>query len=154
MQRNTSFFVYGTLLPHQPNFHYWQNSITAQMPAILENGRLYDLGYYPMLIEEEGHVKGMVIHVEPDSYWDILASLDKLEGYTPNAPASSHYRREIRAVTLADNSRIETWVYIGQPQLVRNCPQIPDGDWQTYSQQKQADIEKTWRDVGKIREDL
>lgn len=125
------------------------------MSAKLENGRLFDLGYYPMLIETgTDNIIGRVMHVKPDQYDTVLANLDKLEGYAPHAPATSHYRRELRTVTQADDTQIEAWVYIGHESLVRDCPIIPNGDWHTYSLRKLEQVQQSWHDVGKIREDL
>jgi gamma-glutamylcyclotransferase (GGCT)/AIG2-like uncharacterized protein YtfP len=54
------FFVYGTLLPGQPNYPLWAAAIRSEQPATLPNGRLYDmaqlgLGHYPLLVEDMGN---------------------------------------------------------------------------------------------------
>ena len=93
------FFVYGTLLPGQPNAYLWGEAVAAQQTAVLPNGRLYDLGSFPMLVEEgEESVQGMLIWVRPAEYTAVVASLDELEGYDPAQPLASAYRRVRRAV--------------------------------------------------------
>ena len=64
------FFVYGTLLPGQPNAHLWGDGIVAQQNATLANGRLYDLGAFPMLVEEgEEKVVGWFVHDYETEEW-------------------------------------------------------------------------------------
>lgn len=61
------FFVYGTLIPGQPNDHLWQGAIGSLEAAVFDNGRLYDMGFYPMLVEgRAGMVKGKLIRVDGD----------------------------------------------------------------------------------------
>ncbi len=48
------FFVYGTLLPGQPNDELWADSIIKIEAAFLDNSHIYDMGYYPMLVAQSG----------------------------------------------------------------------------------------------------
>lgn len=140
------FFVYGTLLPGQPNFYHWGNSILTHETAVFNNGRLYDLGSYPMLIEAPGEtVVGALITVEPSPYQTILRRLDKLEEYDPQQPNQCSYIREKRDVHL-ENGRVQTaWVYIGQWQFQPAIPVIKNGNWVEYSARKQSDINEWWQ---------
>lgn len=127
------FFVYGTLLPGQPNAYLWQGTAVLQQAAVLPNGRLYSLGHYPMLVEEPGEeVHGVVIDIEPTAYGRVLRLLDDLEGYTPGLPENSYYQRACRDVTLADGRTLRAWVYVGHAQLVYNRPLVPGGNWAAH----------------------
>ena len=139
------FFVYGTLLPGQPNYYYWGDAILAMETAVFPNGRLYDLGSYPMLIEAEGgSVTGAVITVDQSQYHAILTRLDQLEEYDPEQPEQSSYIRAKRAVQLPDG-RIQTaWVYIGQWHFQPSLPVIKNGDWVEHSTSKHAEINEWW----------
>ena len=129
------FFVYGTLLPGQPNYALWADAIRAAEEAWLENGRLYDLGRYPMLVETEGgRVQGLLVTVDPEQYPAVLARLDWLEGYNPEAPAHFGYRRVARSVCLAGGRVAQAWVYVGQIDYGAALPVVPNGDWLAYTQ--------------------
>ncbi len=88
------FFVYGTLIPGQPNEHLWGKAIATIETAVITNCQLYDMGYYPMLVEQQGAaVHGKLITVQYQAYENILARLDNLEGFVPDQPTDSTYRR-------------------------------------------------------------
>ena len=128
------FFVYGTLLPGQRNHHIWQGAVVQQVAAVFPNGRLYDMGAFPMLIEEgEGVVRGMVLAVDPAHYTAILTAVDQLEGYDPDAPERSFYLRARRTVYLSHGEPITAWVYLGQPVLVTGHHPIPYDNWPAYA---------------------
>lgn len=144
------FFVYGTLLPGQPNFGYWLNGIRSQQPAILPGARLYDQVFYPILNEEPGGmVRGLVITVETTIYPVVLNNLDFLEGYDPHQPEKAEYRRERRVVELLNGRPVVAWVYIGQPDRIRGLPPV-GCDWKRYAQDKQGEIESWWQDGGSV----
>lgn len=138
------FFVYGTLLPGQPNAFLWQDLVTAQQAATLAGSALYDMGSYPMLVET-GHesVHGIVFHVAETDYHTVLARLDALEAYDPAQPNEYGYRRVMREVQIANGRFLPAWVYIGQQTAVRGLMPIPNGDWLAYAAQTFQDIE-TW----------
>lgn len=116
------FFAYGTLLPGEPNYALWREAIVAFIPATLPGARLYDLGRFPMLIDcAPGEVTGLVAFVENESYVDMVALLDQVEGIAPAAAAPIGYRRERRIVRLANGQPHVAWVYAGDPLWVAGC---------------------------------
>ena len=130
---NRPFFVYGTLLPGQPNYYVWGEAIEAEEQATLANGRLYDMGHYPMLIEAgDKPVKGLLVGVAETEYGAVLARLDYLEGYDPAQPEACAYRRVLREVRGINGCVQSAWVYIGHPQYIAGKPAIPGGDWLAY----------------------
>ena len=150
------FFVYGTLLPGQPNAYLWKDAVTKQEPAVLAGGCLYDMGSYPMLIEEgTAPVYGTVIHPAEAEYEAVLARLDQLEGCTPDQSEDFGYSRVIRTVQIENTSTehdgngrsLSAWVYIGQETTVRGLPSIPGGDWAAYVVDTFHDIDKWLQDV-------
>lgn len=146
--RRLPFFVYGTLLPGQPNYHLWEDALISEQPAILPNGRLYDVGHYPMLIAAEGEsVKGMVIQVKAGHYEAILARLDHLEGYFPDRPEKSEYKRVQWAVDIVDGATVTAWVYLGQPGFVLSLPRVKHGDWPAHLQAKRTNSAGWWQSV-------
>ena len=68
-------------------------------------------------------VKGEVYSVSPEC---LTRSLDRLEGH-PN-----FYRREHRAVTLADGSTVFAWVYRCREVEPSYHRRVLSGDWKAY----------------------
>ncbi|MEZ4594383.1 MAG: gamma-glutamylcyclotransferase family protein [Chloroflexota bacterium] len=145
------FFVYGTLLPEQPNFALWGEAITAMEPATFHGGQLYDMGFYPMLVRPTvgtgTTVTGQLITVDPSQYDVILPQLDALEGYDPMQPDDSEYQRQTVQVSLANGRSQTAWVYLGQAKLVTHKPVIPDGDWAAYAAQHQPNLQDWWEAI-------
>jgi len=153
------FFVYGTLLPNQPNFHLWGDGIVAMEDARLHNGRLHDLGNYPMLIEAGNQqVHGKLITVAADSYQKIMTQLDTLEGYNPEQPHASAYRRIEREVEGANSlpprksgGRLHSaWIYIGQEPYTFGMPFIESGNWTTYIANEMEHIQAWWATIDSV----
>ena len=131
------FFVYGTLLPGQPNAFLWQGLETNVENALFSNGRLHDLGGYPILVETGTQpVKGNVITIAPDFYQVVLSRLDLLEGFDPARPDAPGYRRVMREVRLENGRSPSAWVYVGQLEWVNGRVAIPNGDWSAYTRQQ------------------
>lgn len=142
------FFVYGTLLPGQPNAFLWRGLETSIGQAWLGNGRLHDMGGYPMLVEMGANpVKGQLITIAPESYEIVKARLDILEGYTPFKPELAGYRRVVKKVMVDNGRAASAWVYVGQVELVNGRFLVPDGDWATYIRHKNH----TWNNYPPIR---
>jgi gamma-glutamylcyclotransferase (GGCT)/AIG2-like uncharacterized protein YtfP len=142
------FFVYGTLLPEQPNAHLWGDAVMQSEKAMLAGGCLYDLGSYPMLVEEgDGMVTGVVQTVAEAEYGAVLMRLDQLEGYDPEQLDETWYRRVVRDVKLANGLSLQAWVYVGHKAAVQGLNPIPSGDWAAYTAKTFQNIEQWWRDV-------
>ncbi len=145
------FFVYGTLLPEQPNFYLWGDEIVSVEDALLHNGRLHDLGNYPMLIEAAGgQVQGKLITVKVDAYQKIMKLLDILEGFDPENPNNSAYRRVEREVAGANGRLHNAWVYMGQKPYTFGMPLIESGHWTTYIANQMENIQAWWTSVDSV----
>ena len=58
------FFAYGTLIPDQPNYYLWKDSITSTKKGLIKNYQLFDMGHYPMIVESKGNnVDGRLMYV-------------------------------------------------------------------------------------------
>lgn len=142
------FFVYGTLLPGQPNAYLWQGTVTDQQPSTLAGSALYDMGSYPMLVETGDEcVHGIVLHIAEAAYAAVLARLDELEGCTPDQPEDFGYSRVVREVQGENGRSLSAWVYIGQEATVRGLSAIPGGDWAAYVASTFQDIDQWLQDV-------
>ncbi len=143
------FFVYGTLLPNQPNFFLWGSDITAMEPATFIGGRLFDMGYYPMLVTAVSNetVQGMAITVDPAQYEAVTQRLDELEGFDPENPEKSGYQRQVVEVVLANGRSQKAWAYIGDVQFIQDKPSVSGGSWAAYAAQHQPDLKEWWETI-------
>lgn len=145
------FFVYGTLLPGQPNYALWDNAINRAAPAILSNACLYDMGHYPMVIEGSPEkVTGMLMTLHGDRYEAALARLDFLEGFNPADPEAGEYRRVKRIVSRADGLPQVAWVYVGRRDLVSGKEMLRES-WSHHCQRKQEIMSQWWEQVTTVR---
>ena len=121
------FFVYGTLLPDQPNFFVWGEDIARMEPATFYGGRLYDMGFYPMLIAAEADtaVSGQLITPHPAQYEAVCQRLDELEGYDPEQPELSDYQRRQVEVVVSDGRSQHAWVTWANQSLWSTNPKCP-----------------------------
>ena len=131
------FFVYGTLRPGEPNHDLFLRGRTRTEEAARMRGMvLYDGPGYPYAVEETGAgggvVSGELITARPESYAELLRTLDELEEYAPGDPANLYERVE-RGATLADGTVVRAWVYVAAPAVAAGLrargKRIEGGDW-------------------------
>lgn len=129
------FFAYGTLLPGQPNDHYWSNSIEKCKPAVLNGAEMFSFQMFPMIIEVEdksAQVMGKLIWVAEEQYGQVQAQIDYLENYDPAAHETNLYQRLTKSVQVDGQEAVLAWVYIGTRELVKGLPRVKSGDWVKY----------------------
>ena len=73
--RQRKVFVYGTLMKGETNHHFLQNS-TFLDKTVIEGYDMYNVGWYPAIIDGEGLAIGEVYSVPVED----MASIDSLEG--------------------------------------------------------------------------
>lgn len=121
-------FFYGTLMSG------FKRPGRANLDGVLKpigrgriSANLFDLGIYPAAIPAaDGQVWGEVHQMlEPSS---ALATLDEIEGYTPDTPDSSLYRRVEIPVAFEDGRSAQAWVYFYNAPLGR-AERIASGDY-------------------------
>lgn len=76
-------------------------------------GKMYDIGRYPGAVrgadEEPGSIIGEVLKITHPK--KVLRILDQYEGFDPEMPERSEYRRELIAVQLPNGKEVMAWVY-------------------------------------------
>src|ERR1700691_1208242 len=123
-------FAYGTLQPGLAPTKIAR--IAAKLRPVGEGfvrGVLYDLGGYTGAVADpaaKGKIAGTVMELPEDE--DILAQLDKYEGFDPQAPETSEYIRERQIVELKTGSTMECWFY-GYNRKPRNADRVESGAW-------------------------
>ncbi len=143
----TPIFAYGTLRHGERNYMRLLCGYTvSEFAAEVDNMHLYSLGAFPVLLDaapDEGvAVKGEVMVLHPAYYPRLLAELDRLEGYNPNADQASGemglYQRVRRRVRLSGGAEAWAWLYVGNPSVLAAHPhtEIPHGDWLRYQRER------------------
>jgi gamma-glutamylcyclotransferase (GGCT)/AIG2-like uncharacterized protein YtfP len=144
------FFVYGTLIPDQPNYYLWKDSIINTKKGLIKNCQLFDMGHYPMIVELEGNnVDGIVIHIKTEDYDKITKIIDNLEGYNPERHGSSAYNREIRDIELEDGELVKAWIYIGNGKYIKKGNEVKAGNWVKHVSEKKGN-QDWWKDTDTV----
>lgn len=121
-------FVYGTLM--RAAEHHMHPVLAGGSTFIGEarfNGRLYLVAHYPGAVaatatDEQVHGEVYKLH---DAV-RLLAVLDDYEACAPASPRPHEYVRRLCEVTLADERRVEAWIYL-YDRSVDGLPRIPSG---------------------------
>jgi gamma-glutamylcyclotransferase (GGCT)/AIG2-like uncharacterized protein YtfP len=127
-------FVYGTLRPGRRH-HAWalRGRTVSEEPARLPGAALYEGPGYPYAVAAPGEVvHGELVRPDPERYEEVLATLDRLEGYAPGAPGN-RYERVAVGVLRRDGSPARAWAYLAAAPLAATLrasgTRIPGGTW-------------------------
>jgi len=123
-------FFYGTLMSgfKRPGRERLDAKLTpigrGSIPAAL-----FDVGLYPAAIPAtDACVQGELHRMSDDS---VLHDLDEIEGFRPEEPDASLYRRLETPVTLTDGRTELAWTYFYNSPL-GGAPRIESGDYLDY----------------------
>ncbi|MFF6904802.1 gamma-glutamylcyclotransferase family protein [Streptomyces sp. NPDC012389] len=142
------FFVYGTLLPGEPNHDLFLRGRTSgERAAVLPWALLYDGPGYPYAIDGHGRVHGTLLTAAPGVYGELLGLLDHLEEYLGPGHPRNLYERVVREVELPGERQAEegapedepsvtrAWVYLAAAAVTRSLRTggsvIAEGRWTT-----------------------
>jgi len=144
------FFVYGTLIPEEPNYYLWKDSIANTKNGLIRNHQLFDMGHYPMIIESDGNkVYGMIMYIKDEDYDKIIKVIDNLEGYNPENHGSSAYNRVIRDIELEDGKIEKAWIYVGSKEYVKEENAVKNGNWVKHISRKKGN-QDWWKDTDTV----
>ncbi len=130
-------FVYGTL--RKAAYGPMQRLIDDYCDVIGEatlQGRLYDLGNYPGLVESDSYsdiVVGECFQLKASEY--VLAEFDAYEECNESFAKPWLYRREKRSCILNSGEELDVWVYIYN-RSVEGKTHIQSGDYLGYLEHK------------------
>ena len=145
------FFVYGTLLPGQPNYRLWGDSISRMEYGRIKDCQLFDMGAYPMMVEsKEKYVHGMLVFVIPEHTNEMIIKIDELEGYDPEKHGESAYNREMREVELESKKTVTVWVYLGHKKYIYQERPVPGGKWAKHVARKKKEHQDWWKDTSTV----
>lgn len=132
MQTPTPVFVYGTLRTGQGNWQWaLQDRTTSAHLATVTGFQMYGLQGYPYAVHTDNDkhlIHGEVMHIDPEQYDEVMADLDRLEGYRPDNK-NSHYDKKIIQATLEDGTKVEAYIYFVYDIPARNLPLTLNQDW-------------------------
>ena len=127
-------FFYGTLMSgfKRPGRERLDAKLTLVGRGAIR-AALFDVGLYPAAIPATDASVHGELHRMSDA--DVLHELDEIEGYRPEQPDLSLYRRLEARVTLADGRTAVAWTYFYNAPL-GNAPRIESGDYLDYRRVK------------------
>ena len=124
-------FVYGTLRKdvNKSMFHLLAKQ-SRFLGSAKVRGRLYDLGDYPGLVpsDEARWVRGEAYQIDDNP--DVLLTLDRYEGCSPEDPAPHEFERVTQLAVLDDGTTQQVWVYVYRLSIDEK-PEIGSGDYNT-----------------------
>ncbi|MFD4902162.1 gamma-glutamylcyclotransferase family protein [Streptomyces sp. NPDC058411] len=153
------FFVYGTLLPGEPNHDRFLRVRTCrERPAVLPGALLYEGPGYPYAVEGHGTVHGALVTAAPGAYAELLGLLDDLEEFLGPGHPRNLYERVAREAVPApgvphepgpgdsgarepgagqrgpgEPGPVRAWVYLAAGAVARSLRTggtlVPGGDW-------------------------
>jgi len=123
-------FFYGTLMSgfKRPGRERLDSKLTAIGRGAI-HAALFDVGLYPAAIPAtDALVQGELHRMSDDT---VLHELDEIEGFRPEEPDASLYRRLETPVTLPDGRTEIAWAYFYNAPL-GGAPRIESGDYLDY----------------------
>lgn len=130
--RCRELFVYGTLRSDAKSaaHHHWMRGARLVGAATVA-GRLYHAGRYPAAVPSDDstdRIAGELYAIEADRADDLLAALDRYEGYDAEEPEASLFVRAVTDVTTLDGDATQAWIYwFARP--IAHLPRVRSGDW-------------------------
>jgi gamma-glutamylcyclotransferase (GGCT)/AIG2-like uncharacterized protein YtfP len=123
-------FFYGTLMSgfKRPGRERLDSKLTPIGRGTI-HAALFDVGLYPAAIPaNDALVQGELHRMSDDT---VLHELDEIEGFRPEEPDASLYRRLETPVTLPDGRTEVAWAYFYNAPL-GSSPRIESGDYLDY----------------------
>lgn len=136
-------FVYGTLRTGQGNYYGLLNGNTIQEH---QNCRVTGLSMYgkrgfPYCVTDRANaevgVAGDIMVIRPESYNEVMADLDALEGYDGKYGDHNHYNRVITTATLPTGEAVKVYVYVqaesDRARTIATREWLENGDWNEFN---------------------
>jgi hypothetical protein len=79
--------------------------------------------------------------------------LDILEGFDPDHPQGSEFRRVQLQVSSPTGGEIVAWTYVGNETRVQTLPVVQCGDWAKHVVEKDEFIADLWQEISTLLDD-
>ncbi len=122
-------FTYGTLMKGECNHSRYLQDAAYLGRAYLEDHALYNIGWYPGAVEQEGsRVYGEVYRVDIRK----MPALDNLE-----SEGSLYHRKPVSVIRNGVKMNVQTYIYA---RGTENCEPIPSGDWHEIQKDSRSQL--------------
>lgn len=136
MFRAPGFAFYGTLMDGIGKAGTFAPYGTYLADCEIPGMDMYSLSYFPAIVHGEGVVHGRLFVARQQYYQGVMETADRIEGYHPDSPDVSLYRRELVKVRVPlgqfDGSdrvmEVDAWTYVFNGSL-EQCHKIESGRW-------------------------
>ena len=119
-------FVYGTLVRNSKHNSEFMLDKMEYVGTGKIHGKMYDLGEYPGVIENnEKYVYGEIYRAHD---LKILSAIDEYEGVDHIEPQKGLYIRKITNAILDHGKEIQVFAYFYN-KSIKNAKEIPSGKW-------------------------
>jgi len=120
-------FVYGTLKQGHGN-HHLLGSARLIGRGLLKGMGLYDLGYFPCIVPEGTEVVTGELYGDVSD--DVLASLDRLEGYREGQNDNFYEREDYAKIHLTPDVAVDNVIVYYMNSPPSGAKKIDGGIWQ------------------------
>jgi gamma-glutamylcyclotransferase (GGCT)/AIG2-like uncharacterized protein YtfP len=129
-------FVYGTLLASVAGRAHQMLATRADLVSRGSiAGRLYDVGDYPAAVSSAdggARIHGELYAIRPGREDELLADLDRYEGFAPGRSGQSLFVRTEVAVERQGGGTTAAWTYVFNRSL-DGLPRIASGDYASHA---------------------
>ncbi len=126
-QGSSGVFVYGTLQRAEKRGRMWPHEPLCIESATVQ-GRLYDFGEYPGLVDGSDPIVGELWSFEPKHMARVLEVLDEIETFNQENRIDRYVRRLV-PVTLGDGKTHQAHAYFfARPDELLNAIAVPRGE--------------------------
>jgi len=132
------FFVYGTLKTGECResvfSSYCKSGDYTVKPARIR-AELYDLGYYPAILEGNNIVRGEMVTIEdPEDYKVLLDRIDAIEGYSEHSDHNLYNRKKV--TVFSDGEEHEAWAYFyANSNRLTEADRMTEEEWTTCTKE-------------------
>lgn len=122
-------FVYGTLKHGYGNYNSLLRGNTEKEVVAKIKGSLYDLGWFPGVVENNlDDTFGELMFIPEDKYDSVLMRVDSLEGYHAGDESHNMYNRKKVVAVGSDGKEYDAYTYIWNSN-VNESQKIKNGNW-------------------------
>lgn len=125
--------VYGTLRPSGSNYgRFLKGSTSKEQKIEIDGFTMYDGNGFPFLTKGDSKVTATLVHLDDETYRDVMDGLDFLEGFKDDNDPSNGYDRVLHTFEV-DGKETQAWLYVASPSIAeyvkQELPVIDKGDW-------------------------
>jgi gamma-glutamylcyclotransferase (GGCT)/AIG2-like uncharacterized protein YtfP len=139
--------VYGTLRPSGSNYgRFLKGSTSREQKIEIDGFTMYDGNGFPFLTKGDSKVTATLVHLDEESYRDVMDGLDFLEGFKDDNDPSNGYDRVLHTFEV-EGKEMKAWLYVASPSIAEyvqsSLPVIDKGDWLEHDAVRPPPVRRT-----------